>query len=105
MNNDNTTYKAQTIEAAQRFLLMPCYASAFGVRWLVIFFFNGMREKSNKNPSIQCSVCGQWKRLHGKDENGKAIQRFYACCEQDGKIIEHEPPVCDDCCKEGKCCH
>lgn len=60
-----------------------------------------MKKKSNLNPSIQCSVCGQWKRLHGKDDKGTAIQRFFACCEQGGKTIEHDPAVCDECCKAG----
>lgn len=54
------------------------------------------------NPSLQCSMCGQWKRLHGVDDNGNAIQRFYSCCiAEDGKIIDHETEVCDDCCKKG----
>lgn len=53
------------------------------------------------NPSMQCSVCGQWKRLHGTDENGVAIQRFYSCCGKSGEHV-HEKEVCDDCCKQ-KC--
>ncbi len=53
-------------------------------------------EKKESNPSLQCSVCGQWKRLHGKDENNKAIQRFYSCCGVDN--IEHEKDVCAECC-------
>lgn len=52
----------------------------------------------SKNPSIQCSVCGQWKRLTGKDESGSEIRRFYPCCEIGDEIIEHEKPVCQDCC-------
>ena len=24
-------------------------------------------KKSERNPSIQCSVCGHWMRLHGRD--------------------------------------
>jgi len=52
---------------------------------------------------MQCSVCGQWKRLFGKDENGNWIQRFYSCCEQGGKVIDHEKPVCNECCGSGKC--
>jgi hypothetical protein len=61
-------------------------------------------KKSNKNPSLQCSVCGQWKRLFGKDGEGNAVQRFYSCCEQNGKIVEHESDVCDECCRvKGKC--
>ncbi len=54
----------------------------------------------NQNPSIQCSVCGQWKRLHGKDKDGIAIQRFYSCClSESGHEVEHVKPVCDECCK------
>ena len=45
------------------------------------------------NPSIQCSVCGQWKRLHGK-----GVQRFYSCCGPNGEY-GHLKPVCDECCK------
>lgn len=51
------------------------------------------------NPSLQCSVCGQWKRLHGKDETGIAIQRFYPCCGENGQN-EHVKNVCDECCKK-----
>jgi hypothetical protein len=55
--------------------------------------------QSESNPSLQCTVCGQWKRLHGKDENGIAIQRFYGSCEQGGVNYDHEGEVCDECCK------
>ena len=54
-------------------------------------------KKSERNPSIQCSVCGHWMRLHGRDESGHAIQRFYSCCGKDGEH-EHEKPVCNECC-------
>lgn len=58
-------------------------------------------SSSTSNPSIQCSVCGQWKRLHGKDENGNAIQRFYPVhLDEHGKDVEHLKPVCTDCCTE-----
>lgn len=53
------------------------------------------------NPSIQCSVCGQWKRLTGKDEKGNEIRRFYPCCGENGQY-EHILPVCTDCCAK-KC--
>jgi hypothetical protein len=46
---------------------------------------------------MQCSVCGQWKRLHGKDENGLAVQRFYPCCGDNGEF-EHIENVCTECC-------
>ena len=55
-------------------------------------------KKLESNPSIQCSVCGQWKRLHGKDANGHAIQRFYPCCGENGEH-EHIEPVCTNCCE------
>ena len=57
-------------------------------------------KNSERNPSIQCSVCGRWMRLHGKSEDGAAIQRFYSCCGENGEY-EHENPVCDECCKNG----
>jgi hypothetical protein len=50
------------------------------------------------NPSVQCSVCGKWMRLHGKDDRGHAIQRFYPCCGENGEY-DHEKPVCYNCCK------
>ncbi len=56
---------------------------------------------SNDNPSLQCSVCGEWKRLHGKDKDGNRIQRFYSCCGENG-CNEHVNPVCTNCCPE-KC--
>lgn len=58
-------------------------------------------KASESNPSMQCSVCGRWMRLHGKDEDGIAIQRFYPCCGEHGEF-GHHTPVCDDCCK-AKC--
>lgn len=53
------------------------------------------------NPSFQCSVCGQWKRLNGIDKKtGNAVQRFYPCCEDEkGNFINHDRDVCDECCK------
>lgn len=57
--------------------------------------------KSEGNPSIQCSVCGKWRRLHGTNETGIAIQRFYSCCGENGEHV-HEKEVCDECCKK-KC--
>lgn len=52
----------------------------------------------SSNPSMQCSVCGKWMRLTGKDEQGCEIRRFYPCCGENGEF-EHEKPVCNDCCK------
>ncbi len=58
--------------------------------------------KSMRNPSLQCSVCGKWKRLHGKDPvTGLAIQRFHGSGEVNGVIHDHEKEVCDDCCQKG----
>lgn len=59
-------------------------------------------KQSGRNPSLQCCVCGQWKRLHGRDEKGLAIQRFHACCGDNGEF-EHVAPVCDECCENGAC--
>ena len=58
-----------------------------------------MKEKMESNPSIQCSVCGQWKRLHGI-KDGQAVQRYYPCCGENGEH-EHEKDICDDCCRAG----
>jgi len=56
---------------------------------------------SEFNPSLQCSVCGQWKRLHGVDSEGLAVQRFYSCCiDHLGIIREHDKDVCNECCKK-----
>ncbi len=56
------------------------------------------------NPALQCSVCGQWKRLviktPGDEEN---MQRFYSCCiDKNGNEVVHSKQICTDCCKE-KC--
>lgn len=50
------------------------------------------------NPRIQCRVCGKWKRLHGKDEDGNSVDYFHAMYEKsDGTIVEHEGHVCTVC--------
>lgn len=59
---------------------------------------SNIRDENSNNPRMQCSVCGQWKRLHGIDEQGNAIQRFYSCCGEHGEF-EHDENVCDECCK------
>lgn len=59
---------------------------------------------AHNNPSMQCSVCGQWKRLVIKgdpDAPEYGLQRFYSCCGDNGEY-EHLLPVCDECCKK-KC--
>lgn len=60
-----------------------------------------MKKPHPSNPSFQCSVCGKWKRLHGRDDKGHAIQRFYSCCGENGEY-EHMRQVCTDCCPD-KC--
>lgn len=54
---------------------------------------------SGVNPRMQCSVCGRWMRLHGRDKDGHAIQRFFSCCGANGEF-EHAKNVCHKCCKE-----
>lgn len=58
-------------------------------------------SNNQSNPSMQCSVCGQWKRLTGTDEHGHEVRRFYPCCGANGEY-EHEKPVCTDCCTENE---
>jgi hypothetical protein len=55
--------------------------------------------KISSNPSMQCSVCGQWKRQTGTDDNGQEVRRFYPCCGPNGEY-DHEKNVCTDCCTE-----
>lgn len=52
---------------------------------------------NQRNPSFQCTACGQWKRLHGRDDQGNAVQRFYPCCGENGEY-EHLKQVCTNCC-------
>lgn len=50
------------------------------------------------NPSIQCSVCGRWMRLHARDRDGLSYQRFYGSYETlDGQHQEHDGDVCVPC--------
>ncbi len=60
------------------------------------------KDRISTNPRIQCSVCGQWKRLHGVDEKGYAIQRFYGGCRatKGDHIAGNKIDVCDECCKK-----
>ena len=53
------------------------------------------KDKDKPNPRIQCSICGKWKRLHGTDKNGIAIQRFFGGCNSGG---EHRKDICQECC-------
>lgn len=58
-------------------------------------------DRGSQNPRMQCSVCGRWMRLHGRDAAGIAFQRFYAACEDESGIIHgHVADVCDRCCKQ-----
>lgn len=54
---------------------------------------------SESNPSLQCSVCGQWKRLTRKTGENEGMQTFYPCCGDNGEY-EHVKNVCDECCKK-----
>lgn len=62
-----------------------------------------MRKETacSSNPSIQCSVCGQWKRMTRKSGPDAGMQTFYPACGEHGEF-EHTKPVCDECCKN-KC--
>lgn len=66
------------------------------------YIASGVRRQSQENPSLQCSICGQWKRLFGKDKDGFHVQRFFGGCDltTDREYIEHSPDVCAECCKE-----
>lgn len=56
-----------------------------------------MLDIGSHNPRMQCGECGQWKRLHGKDDNGKNVQRFFSCDVTGG---DHPcgKDVCNICC-------
>lgn len=57
---------------------------------------------SDSNPSLQCSVCGKWMRLRGKDKDRVEFQRFYGSCQdKEGNHYSHDKEVCDECCKYG----
>lgn len=55
-------------------------------------------KQSESNPSMQCSVCGQWKRLTRKSGPDAGMQTFYPVCGDNGQY-EHKKPVCYECCK------
>lgn len=52
----------------------------------------------SQNPRLQCGECGRWMRLHGKDKEGLAIQRFYGGCEATQGDHPCESDVCSKCC-------
>jgi hypothetical protein len=52
------------------------------------------------NPSIQCSVCGQWKRYTRKSGPDAGANTFYPVCGENHDI-EHKKPVCHECCQTG----
>lgn len=65
------------------------------------------RDLRSDNPRIQCVVCGEWKRLHLREERGGLKQTFYGGCiyadggdhlarRGDGPTADND--VCEDCC-------
>jgi len=42
-----------------------------------------MAKAYSSNPSIQCSVCGQWKRLTRMTGEEIGMQTFYPVCDDD----------------------
>jgi hypothetical protein len=56
------------------------------------------------NPRVQCSVCGQWKRLHCHEYTSKggykANQTFFGGCAytRGDHLAGDHVDVCDDCC-------
>ena len=56
-------------------------------------------RQSGTNPSIQCSVCGQWKRYEGIDKDGSALYRFFNLCADTNGEYEHIEDVCNNCCE------
>ena len=62
-----------------------------------------MSGRGQRNPSMQCSLCGRWMRLHGRNADGTALQRFYGSCAVTlGDHPNGSASVCDECCRE-KC--
>jgi hypothetical protein len=64
-------------------------------------------DKRSDNPRLQCSVCAEWKRLHGRDPvTGRMIYRFFGGCSYNhgndhlaGKAnTDGCIDVCDTCC-------
>lgn len=60
-------------------------------------------DRRAANPRLQCIVCGQWKRLHGRDKDGNVVQRFYGGCTYSNgdhlfRIDGSDPDVCHACC-------
>lgn len=62
------------------------------------------KDKRSSNPRLQCSVCGQWKRLQTNDPDRP--YRFYGGCgftggdHLAGKVgADGCREVCTDCCE------
>jgi hypothetical protein len=57
-----------------------------------------MLDIGSQNPRMQCTICGQWKRLHGR-VNGEQIQRFFGSCDFTGdEHLAGHGDVCHECC-------
>jgi hypothetical protein len=59
------------------------------------------KDTGANNPRLQCSVCAKWMRLHGRDENGQAFQRFYGGCgfTMGDHLAGDKTDVCHECCQ------
>lgn len=65
------------------------------------------KDKQADNPRLQCSVCGNWKRLHGRDDTGAMVYRFFGGCGHNAgnDHLSGRPSadgcndVCDSCCQ------
>lgn len=65
------------------------------------------KDRNATNPRVQCSVCGQWKRLNCKPEMSpggyERRQRFFGGCAHSkggDHLAGDHIDVCDDCCHE-----
>lgn len=60
---------------------------------------NRVKKESVNNPSLQCVICGKWKRLNGVDGKGHYVQRFFSGCSyREGREEEHKDDTCQECC-------
>lgn len=56
---------------------------------------------------MQCTECGRWMRLHGRDANGAQTTRFFGGCDHNnggdhlaGRVtFDKYHEVCDGCCQ------
>lgn len=60
------------------------------------------KDKKADNPRIQCSVCGEWKRLFAKSDNpvhGHKQLFFGGCGATEGDHTAGDKmDVCEECC-------